>query len=305
MGRMYRNIILFALPVLILIAILPVDQRLKYQGLRDDCYNHAIWIFDRIYNNPKDIDIAFLGSSRTINGINDQLISDGIGSSEAVNFGYCRFGRNLNLVLLREIIHAKKLKKVVIEVREDEDRFSHPIFPYMARSRDALLPSILVNRVIIGDTWTHLAYKMELIQDLLYQQEPPAPVNREDFGFGPSEGVVPAARLEEIEQSKSLPVSEPINLVQNFHSSFARSYLRKISKICLARDIEVYFLYLPAYGSFPEKPNEYNTYLKYGKVLIPPGEIFENRTNWYDENHFNQVGANELSLWITEQVELN
>ena len=84
-----------------------------------------------------------------------------------------------------------------------------------------------------------------------------------------------------------------------------RIYLKKISKTCSDRNIDIYFLFLPSYGSYLDQPKEYHTYLKYGEVLIPPKEIFENQTNWYDENHLNQAGANELSVWIVEQINLN
>jgi hypothetical protein len=37
-------------------------------------------------------------------------------------------------------------------------------------------------------------------------------------------------------------------------------------------------------------------------VLLPPKNIYENQENWYDDNHLNQTGAKELSLWLAEQI---
>ena len=110
MKRLYKHIILFFLPVLLLIIIVPVNKRQKYLGLENDCFNHAIWIYDRLYKNSKPVDIAFLGSSHTINGINDKLIEEELKryNMTAANFGYCRLGRNLSYVLLKEIIKTKK-----------------------------------------------------------------------------------------------------------------------------------------------------------------------------------------------------
>ena len=51
MKRLLRNIILFCVPLLVVLIILPVDKRSKYQGLEDDCFNHGIWIYDRVFNN--------------------------------------------------------------------------------------------------------------------------------------------------------------------------------------------------------------------------------------------------------------
>ena len=47
------------------------------------------------------------------------------------------------------------------------------------------------------------------------------------------------------------------------------------------------------------------TYAKYGQVLMPPQHILDKQTNWKDENHFNQTGAEELSLWLIEALNKN
>jgi len=44
------------------------------------------------------------------------------------------------------------------------------------------------------------------------------------------------------------------------------------------------------------------TYRKYGEVLIPPHEIFEDPDNWFDENHLNRAGASKLSAWVSGQI---
>ena len=304
MGKLLKNIILFLIPMLLMIVLLPVNKRFMYQGLKDDCSNIGIWVHDRIFNNPRPIDIAFLGSSRTMNSINDRLISDSITGREAVNFGYCRFGRDLNFVILKDIIREKSLRNLVIEVRDNENRFSHPIFPYIAQSRDVVLANPIYNADLLSNAWTHFSYKIELTQDFIYQHDSAVPIRIGDFGFAPVEGTASSSSLDEIKQMRSIPKPEVMKIVQDFHASYARAYLKKISKTCSERNIDIYFLYLPSYGSNIDKPKEYDTYLKYGVVLIPPNDIFEDQINWYDENHLNQCGAKKLSIWITKQINL-
>jgi hypothetical protein len=304
MGKLVKNIILFLIPILLIIVLLPVNKRFMFQGLKDDCSNIGIWVHDRIFNNPRDIDIAFLGSSRTMNSINDGLISDRLAGREAVNFGYCRFGRDLHFILLKEIIRERNLKNLVIEVRDNENRFSHPVFPYIAQSRDVILANPIYNADLLSNVWTHFAYKIELVQDLIYMHDSAVPIRTGDFGFAPVEGTASTSKLDEIKKMRSIPKPEVMKIVQDFHACFARVYLEKISKICSERNIDIYFLYLPSYGSNIGKPKEYDTYLKYGEVLFPPNDIFDNQNNWYDENHLNKIGSKELSIWIVNQIKL-
>jgi hypothetical protein len=304
MIRLLRNISLFLLPLIAIIVLLPVNKRLKYQGLKDDCFNHGIWIYDRIFNNSRPIDVAFLGSSQTINGINDQLISEEAGNTQAVNLAYCRLGRNFTYVLLKELISVKNIKQVFIEVRENEDRYSHPIFPYIANTADVLLPNPFFNRDMLSDMWTHLAYKIEISQDMIYQHEVSVPLRTNDFGFTASHDTAATSRLADAKLKRSTPKKATNTIEENFHANYSRVYLRKIGHLCRENHIKLVFLYIPAYGVSLDKPKEYDTYIKYGKVLIPPKDIFEKQSNWYDENHLNQTGANEFSLWLAKQINM-
>lgn len=302
MKKLIRNILVFIIPVIILISIIPVNNRFKYQGLKDDCFNHGIWIYDRIYNNENSIDVAFLGSSHTINGINDKLISDNIRFGQAVNLGYCRLGLNFNYVLLKEIISQKKIKHLILEVRENEDRYSHPIFPYIASSRDVMLPNPFFNRDILDDIWTHLAYKIEILQEIIYQNEKSVPISTIAYGFASSKDTASINLLDDIKLKRSVPKNPLTKFEKFFHGNFARVYLQKICKLCDENNIQITFLYLPSYGALFDKPEEYETYINYGVVLIPPTNILDNKNNWFDENHLNQTGADELSLWISGQI---
>jgi hypothetical protein len=305
MKKLIKNMLVFIIPVIVIIAVIPVDNRFKYQGLKDDCFNHGIWIYDRIHDNDGPIDVAFLGSSHTINGINDKLISDNINCGQAVNLGYCRLGRNLSYVLLKEIVSQKKIKHLILEVREDEDRYSHPIFPFIAGSRDVLFPILFFNRDIFADIWTHLAYKIEILQDIIYQHEKSVPIRTNDHGFASSKDTASINLLDAVKLQRSIPKKPLTKLERNFHENFARGYLKKISKFCGENNVRITFLYLPSYGMVLDKPLEYRTYIKYGEVLIPPKHIMEKQANWFDDDHLNQTGANELSLWISHKINTN
>ncbi|MFT7343435.1 MAG: hypothetical protein ACI9XP_000008 [Lentimonas sp.] len=302
MKKLLKHILFLILPVLAIILAIPIDKRLKYKGLKDDCFNHGVWIHDRIFNNEKPIDIAFLGSSHSVNGINDKIITDNLKNGIAVNLSYCRLGRNLSFSILKELIGQKKPKHLILEVREDEDRYSHPIFPYIARTSDVLLPNPFFNRDILSDMWTHIKYKTELLQDMIFHRDDKSPNELSDYGFAASEDTASIVSLEEAKQKRSAPNQKLTEFERNFQMNFPRTYLRKIHDLCIRNKVRITFLYLPAYGSSKKKPMELTTYRKYGEVLFIPKLIMENQNYWHDEEHFNQAGAQALSLWVSSKI---
>ena len=304
MKRLYKNIILFLLPVIVLVLILPVDKRMKFQGLHYDCFNHGIWIYDRIFNNSKPVDIAILGSSHTINGMDDKLIENEMQETDfkVVNFGYCRLGRNFSFALLKEIIEEKRPKYLILEVLEDEDWFSHPIYPYIARSEDVVLVNPLINRNYLKDLYTHCAYKTELTQEFLYQKTETDTIRQHEFGFSSSADTISSDILDEIKIQRSIKRPEQSGIERSYFMSMPRKYLKKIHKLCEKNNMKILFLYLPSYGVRYKKPKEYTAYQKYGEVIIPPEYIMDNKNNWYDENHLNVSGANKLSFWLANEL---
>jgi hypothetical protein len=105
-----------------------------------------------------------------------------------------------------------------------------------------------------------------------------------------------------IKKMREVRKPEMTLLERNFKMKFPRKYLKKINAICKQEDIRVYFMYIPEYASNCPLPKEYQTYKKYGKILIPPHEIFDTAAHWHDEDHLNQAGAKELSEWVTAEL---
>ena len=304
MKRLYINLFLFIVPIALVVLVIPIDKLKVYQGLKNDCMSRGIWIYDRLFENPVPIDIAFLGSSHTINSVNDELIEtelSGLESVNVVNFGYCRLGRNLTYALVEEIIVSKKVNALVIEVREDEDRYSHPMFPYIARGEDVLMPVLLFNRDIGQDYFDHVSYKVALIQDELFAANHPHQASLQNHGFAPVPDTATIELMNEARATRDKSKYDLDGIERDFYMSFPRTYLNKIALLCDQHKIRMYFLYLPAFGWGLEVPSEMETYKKHGRVLIPPMSIFEDLDNWYDPNHLNEAGAEQLSTWLASE----
>ncbi len=304
MKRLLTHIALFLTPIVALLIFMPIKERSKFSELKDDCLNHGIWIHDRLYENVKPIDVVILGSSHTVNGIDDQRMEDGLVDHQlsVANLGYCRLGRNLTYTLLQKIIKTKDIKYLVLEVREDEDRYSHPIFPHISRTGDVVLANLIFNRDYLEDLSDHFAYKIELKQEELYHMETYVEIRQEDHGYLYLDGNAP---IEELQKRKARPnVVKPKTpeMERNFHMQYPRRYLHQIHSICESHNIKILFLYMPSYDTRVKIPMEMETYQKYGKVLLPPMEIFDDQLNWYDQSHFNKPGAQKLSDWLADKL---
>lgn len=291
------------LPIFFLLILLPVDKRLKYAGLENDCFNHGIWIHDRIFINKKSVDIAFLGSSHTINGVNDELIENDlqIYNLSVTNLGYCRLGRNFQFALLGELLETKHPKLIILEVRHDEARYSHPVFPYIVSTKDVLLAAPFFNRDMFKDIYRHLAYKVVLAQDFLFDTEK-MPIQSSGFGFATSSDTASLSALNEVVEKRQQRMSLQRKSLRNFYMTYPRAYLNKIFKLCNNHRIRICFLFLPGYGYGRSLPLETNTYQSFGDILIPPSKILDNPSNWYDEDHLNRAGADTLSKWVANEL---
>lgn len=304
MQKLFKKIVYFLFPLLLLVIILPIDKRLKYQGLSDDCEGRGIWIHDRLYVNPEPIDIAFLGTSHTMNGIEDQLIDSIVNGHRVVNLGYCRTGRNLTHALIDALLSEKKVKYLILEVRDYEARYGHPVFPHLAETKQVMLSTPFLNKNFFSDIWTHLVYKIEIWQDQLYLEERIKPFSYKNFGFYTSDHIADPKFLEQVHIQKKGHKDSGISMVEMIYGNFSKSYLERIAKLCRKNNVKIVFLYIPAFGSNREVPQANRVYRQYGDVWFPPKHIFDDKANWQDKGHLNRIGAKDLSLWLAERINM-
>ena len=299
MKRLVIQIAYFLIPLLLLILLFPGEKRLKYEGLKDDCFNHALWIHDRIFLNEKAVDIAFFGSSQSLNAINDIQLEEQLGGASVVNFAYCRLGRNLSYFLLRELLSEKSPQAVIMEVRWDENRFGHPIFPYLANSSDLLASNPLHYKGQFEDIYRNLLYKTSRIQKSLFQEERPAYINWE-HGHSSSPG---AAELSSLEAAKEKLLKKEIKRWnRSFELAFPKEYLRKCKELCVEKGVELYFLYVPEFGSLEQEPLEGDFYQSLGERIQLDYAVISDPSLWHDPKHLNTAGAQLFSQMLADEL---
>ncbi len=304
MKRIFFNVLLFLLPLVFLIYLIPFDRRQQFIQLKEDCSWRGIWLFDRVHHNDNPIDVVFFGSSKTINGIMDETIEKQLNlpSVHVVNLGYCRYGVNIYSVLLKEILRSKNPKLLFLEVRGEENRYSHPVFPYIADANDIFLATPFFNRDLVRDYFDSFLYRLKLFKVQYFKKDSVAHFRTGDFGYMGSGDTASKAFMKKVKLEHNKPAIQLKPLERYFYMMYPNRYLKKLSELCIENHIKLIFLYFPEYCSYVNEPLEMNTYRKYGDVLIPPHEIFNDPDNWGDEAHLNRAGAKKLSGWVAGQI---
>ena len=302
MKKITIKLFAFCLPLIVLLYLIPVDKRRIYAGLDTNCSDHLIKLYDRLHSNPRPVDIVFLGTSHTMNAIEDgqidSLLSDS--SKHVLNMGYCQFGLDLYYAFLQELIKAKNPKHIIIEIRNEDDRYTHPVYAYVAGNKDVVTASLLFNPDYLKENYNHIYYKMEVLRKQFFEENNLPPVNTDNYGCLSFPDTVSSVTLE---NAKSKWKNDSLSPFETwFYMKFPRSYYDKIGELCIENNIKISFLYIPGYSEPYGRISEIETYKKYGNIMIPPDSIFQNKNYWVDENHLNKAGARVLSAWVATQT---
>ena len=296
---------LLAIP-LVTLFILPYSEEFAYHYIQHDCYNHGAWIYDRIVHNPAPIDIAFIGSSHSIHAYQDKKIEEMLGADyHLANLGYCRYGRNLEYALVRMLLERKTPKLIVIEVHEDEEKNSHDIFPYLAKTNDLLLTPAPVNRDYFSDLFYGASARLEYFKAKYIFRKIYLDPSPELYGYAATERNVSPEELRENQTAwQKRRGSNPIQALEKIQMKYPLTYLEKTITLIKERNIPFLFVYLPEYGSKQTSPKYAAYYQNLAPMLIPPQSILNDTSNWMDASHLNDKGSELLSKWMAEQLKV-
>lgn len=312
MKKFLKYIVLFFLPLIlgiVFLFLIPVDKNFSYHFVKGECDNKASWIYQRIFANKENIDIAFTGASQTSCAIMDEYLEKELTKVtghdiKVANLGYCRRGRDIQYIMLKDLFQQKKPKILVIEVAEDEPKKSHPVFPYLAESHDLWGSFVFLNQRYLRNIWKGVAVRFEYLKHVLFRDESQIKnQNTERFGYLPSSQIAEPEIIKqnETDWTNRLSQSKP-EFVRNMELNYSKHYIEKIVKLARQNNCEVVFLYLPESGSKLKNPILTDYYKTLGDLILLPDSIIKDRTNWKDATHFNDSGAVKVSEFIVSEI---
>lgn len=302
MRKFCRHIALFLLPLIaagFLILNFEPERVSLWNSYPDDCDNRGQWIEDVIFDSPEPIDIAFLGSSHTINGIQDSLAGTLLSRNQnlrAVNLGYCRFGPEMNLIVLRDLLEHKKPRLIVIELNETVITSSHPMYPYFSSNED-LIPDNFFNQNVPANFYHGFLTRLTEIRNTCFNisvDEIRSGYNR--FGYrGYPSGAIPDLHVRDHVKVASQ------GFIRRTELSYSFAWHERIKNLCNAHDCKVCYVYLPAFHEALQPLEGISEFERYGPVFIP-GQDLRQKEYWRDQDHLNDLGSNQLTVWLCEQI---
>jgi hypothetical protein len=308
---------------LAIMVALPHDKYLRYQGLNDGTAPTAYWIYERIHNDPTAIDIAFIGTSRTgmsvhSHRLEEDLQRQGI-DARAVNLHIVKNGVDMQYVVAKELLASRKVKLLVVEMIDWEDRKPHPDFIFLADAMDVITAPLLIN----------LNYFSNLVRlpgrqiDLFLQTQ------EHRFGWNAPSYVPPyeganldhaefirtldgvrhdrsethtQAEMDQLHEEQERLITPPLlpGSMNGLEFHVPRYYMDRILELARAHGVSVVFLYLPRYGG-PAQPAPYHRYA--GRVdLINPWAQIQKYSLWTDDTHVNWEGAKRLTDFVAQAL---
>ncbi len=311
MKQLVKKIFLFSLPVLIgliFIFFIKTNREFCYNYVKGDCEGRGKLLYKKIYEEKNSVDYLFVGSSKTWNDIDDGLLenltnSPDLMSVKMFNAGYCRFGRNLDYLYCKEFLKRNCLKKIFLEVRADESTTSHPIYPYLATSGEVLEGALALNGKLFSEIYNHLLMNVNFSRCQLNIETPEMnTVNIPVHGYENIERVLDAKTLEEFYAKEKTRLSENKIDTSAHAYRFSNYYLSKLKNLCEKKNVELVFVYLAGYANINKEPAFKSYYEKWGKLIMAPDSIYNNKTYWKDVAHLNSAGATAYTKFLATQL---
>jgi len=323
---LYRSF-LFMLPIVVITFLLfavPYSRKFAYLSKsNEDC--NTSWIYHRLFENPTNIDIAFIGTSHTGCGIDDVLIEKNIAADygkkiNVANIAYCGGGRNLDYLMLKDLLNNKSPKAIIIELKNNNELI-HKDYGIMANGYDLWIPPAfpsnyfptlytgiksrlnnLRENAVFGsimeidvkrDTNGMAVMKEEYKDKIPHKKKKKVifTINERDNHsfFGVFKDSISEAKIKEHLQNKQVLKQDDIECV------------REMVAIAKKKNIKVFFLYIPSFGNYLHEQLSASEYSKLGTILFPPEEFFNKKGFWFDQEHFNICGATAFSEWVSSQ----
>lgn len=307
MGRFLKQILVFLIPLIagtVLLFAWPYPGSFALQYTRGECDGQSYWINKRL-QMEEPVDVLLIGSSRMIDGVNDQLLTQLLSEKEGkpmqvMNAGFCRLGRDVQWWIVQQVLAHKTPKTLILEVRETEPKSGHPVFGYLANSSQLLEEPLFTNPRYFENWYHGFLSRLDRMRYHINDFEIEEPWHEYPlYGYGAWPGPIDTMHLKTTlaERDQEQPVEPAI------FPSISKTYLGRIERMLRAQDISLYFLYLPSLGSPYKQPAQVDYYRQQGQSLIPPDSL---RQHWYfyrDGEHLNSNGAAWLTQWLAAELE--
>lgn len=287
--------------LLLCLAWFQPPQSFNWRYINPNSDNRSEWLYKQ-FQKTDTLDFLFLGSSQTMGAIDDSVLGEKL-NKKVLNMGMSRYGRNMDYLILLHFLQKHQLKNVVIETRYWENTFSHPNAAYVETFTQLLESGLHFNRDFFRDFGFRLNRNAYYFRNfgVLKSVE-----MKDNYGFWLMQAQADKNVLtaDSVKNYKRLQ-KEIKNPLRGLENSVPIFYQNKIEKLCKENNIKIYYLFLPGYGWQQSAPLEYDELKAKGSFLIPDEKIRNNADFYADGAHFNQKGADAMTLFLSQALATN
>ena len=294
--------------VLTLLAMAPRPMPDRLATLRGDQLRIAE-IYNRLDHDQRAVDVAFIGSSHTNNGIDDKGVEDALAREgmqvNVANLAPYGIGRDMQLMLAKELFATKQPKLVVLEVDDHESPNGHLYMPYVATAQDLVAPGIAWN--LPQMFLLFLRQQLRGVADAALPGAPPASdLPQVAYGFRPIDvtwsgsGGPPVSAADNIERFFGHRARK---LAERVMAPYGETAVEQIIALAHAHGASVMLLYLPEWKfALDPDPDVIGRYARWSPVFIIPRGVAQDKGNWWNAAHLNRVGATRLTPSLSAAI---
>ncbi len=322
-------ILAVALMGMVACCFLPHDRYIHFQAVaaESDYAMPLKWIYERIHNDQTPIDIAFIGTSHTQSGVNSATVESTLrahgNSSHVVNFAIPFLGRDLECLIVKELLTTRSLRTLVVELQESEPIYPHPSFPRLADPGELLRSPIFLNTGYVTNLINLPQRQVSLFirsvfpslfglhsafdpmdyaghhWDDTYAMHTHHGFDNPRIAVHPPEFFDPYVVNLRRAEAQNHALARQLAFLPFHHNLLYRynwSYLDAMISLARQGRANIIFLYLPSIHG-PDAPYDAPEFARSGPILVPH-ETLENTALWQNVGHFNAAGAEQLSRWL-------
>lgn len=304
-------------------AALPDNPYQRFSTLEATIQARIRWVYERIHEDPTPIDVAVLGSSRWGAAVDSPRLEASLARLgrpvTTVNFALPENGRDLQWVILQQLLAAKRPRLLVVGVTEKPSRFGHPAYKYVAPTADVIDPAYFGNLNYLAN----LAYlpfrQVKLFAARVFpavfglaprpdparyagtnitafavRNDAGTPIDRDH----PLDRAVLEAQVRRYERGLNAPLLS--RRFADIEFGDDRVYLQRMMALARARGIKVVFLFLPYYSG-PSVLQERALYTEFGPIL-DASFLARHPEFFADVAHVNRAGASALTDWLAPRI---
>ncbi len=304
------------LAVLVLLVSLPHDRYHRFQSYDNGTTRKADWIYERLHFDATPVDVAILGTSRS----GAALSGPGIEAAfcevtgrriHVANLSIPQTGRDIHYIIGRELFRTKTPRVVSLELNENQWRWSHPGFVFLAEPADIVTAPLLLNPSYFLNLLRLPGRQAERFLETATGNPPIRPSFDLSAYVGPHldrtrtiariDGTVrfkntspPPEKLTRAATRRLQNISAPYILpafLRDLEYRLPRYYTDAIRAEGKARGANLQFHFLPIFTNETLPPYMVKEFVRDDPIVDLAGGDFAEPSNWFDATHLNEDGA--------------